>query len=269
MTEESTPEIKIGEATVKVAHPSILNVLKKREHVKQQLSKVKHRIGVWSAKGGVGKTTVSINLAYTLMRMGYKVGILDADIDCPNVCMFLGITDRQDGNFPLKPAEKDGIRIISTAMYVDDTKRPIMWRGPLIAKMVSDFLENSDWGELDYLIIDIAPGTSDEPLSIMQLLDIDGFILVTGPQHIASANTIKSGLMAKRMSVHIVGVVENMSNGSMKGAEEVADALDCKLLGKINYSKKFDEMSDSGKVPVEYDTEIKEEFISIAKKLIE
>lgn len=244
------------------------SVLAKKKLVNANMEKVKHKIGVYSAKGGVGKTTITVNLAYALKELGYKVGILDADIDCPNVAAFMGIKQRVEGGYPLKPVEADGIKIISTAFFVDEEEKPIIWRGPLIAKMVEDFMENTDWGELDYLIVDLPPGTSDAPLSIMQLLELDGFLLVTTPQHISAINTIRSGKMIKRLNVSIIGVIENMSGEKPKGGDEVAKALNVPLLGTVKKSSKFDEFSDQGKIPAMYDKEIKEEFISIANKLV-
>jgi len=267
-TEVSTQqEVYIGEAKVKVEHPSILNVLTKREKAKENLAKVRHKIGIYSAKGGVGKTTIAINTAYALKQLGYKVGLLDADIDCPNITAFLGIKEKAQGEYPLKPVEKEGIKVMSSALFVDDVEKPIIWRGPLIAKMLEDFLENTDWGELDYLIIDLPPGTSDAPLSTMQLLELDGIILVTTPQHIAALNTIRSGRMARRMSVAILGVIENMSADAPAGAAEVAKALNTEVLGTVKVNKKFDELSDAGRVPAAEDAEIKNEFISIAEKI--
>jgi len=260
-------EVYIGEAKVKVEHPSILNVLTKREKAKENLAKVRHKIGVYSAKGGVGKTTIAINTAYALKQLGYKVGLLDADIDCPNITAFLGIKERAQGEYPLKPVEKEGIKVMSSALFVDDAEKPIIWRGPLIAKMLEDFLENTDWGELDYLIIDLPPGTSDAPLSTMQLLELDGIVLVTTPQHIAALNTIRSGRMTRRMSVAILGVIENMSADAPAGAVEVAKALNTEVLGIVKVNKKFDELSDAGRVPAAEDAEIKKEFISIAEKI--
>ena len=127
---------------------------------------------------------------------------------------------------------------------------------------------NTNWGELDYLIIDLPPGTSDAPLSIMQLLELDGFIIVTTPQHVAALNAIRSGLMAKRLNISLLGVVENMSYGEAKGAKEVAEALNTDVLGTIQANELFNELSDEGKIPVQENKEIKEEFISIANKLI-
>ncbi len=127
-------------------HPSILQVIEQKKNIRQKLAGIKHKIGIYSAKGGVGKTTVAVNTAYTLRNMGYKVGLLDADIDCPNVALFLGISGTFSDEYPLKPYEKDGIKVLSTAMYVDDEKKPIIWRGPLVGKMVREFLENAQWG---------------------------------------------------------------------------------------------------------------------------
>ncbi len=266
--EQGAQKVKIGNAEVNVVHPSIFNVVKQRQRIGEKLSGVKHKIGVYSAKGGVGKTTVAVNLAFTLKSMGYRVGLLDADIDCPNLHLFLGIKDIGEAEYPLKPLEKDGVKVISTAMFVDEAKRPIIWRGPMVAKMLSEFLEATDWGELDYLILDCSPGTSDSNLSIMQLLDMDGFVLVTTPQHIAAINAIRSGMMAKRLGVSVLGVVENETDGGEGGGREVSEALKCPLLGTVKNSQNFNRMSDSGKIPVFEDSEIEEEFIRIAKRLI-
>jgi ATP-binding protein involved in chromosome partitioning len=249
-------------------HPSILRVMNQKQEIKKKLAGIKHKIGIYSAKGGVGKTTISVNVAYTLSQMGYKVGLLDADIDCPNLTLFLGIEEIKEAVYPLKPVEKDGVKVISTAMFLDDTKKPIIWRGPLVTKMLSEFFENTDWGELDYLIVDLSPGTSDGPLSIMQLLDLKGFVIVTTPQHIAAVNAIRSGRMAKRMGLAVLGVIENMSEGEVGGAREVAEALQCEILGTVKMDKKLSELSDKGVVPVMKDTDIKDEFDTIVKRII-
>ncbi len=262
---EETPT---GEQQIpKAMHPSILKVIEQRKALKEKLSNIKHKIGVYSAKGGVGKTTVSVNLAFALKSMGFKVGLLDADVDCPNLALFLGITGTFPDEYPLKPVDKDGVKVLSTAMFVDDEKKPIIWRGPMIGKMILEFLDNAEWGDLDYLIIDLSPGTSDAPLSIIQLLDLDGFLLVTTPQHIAAINTIRSGMMAKRLGVATLGVVETMSDGVPNGAAEVSGAMKCDVVGVIKYNGKFSEMSDRGVVPVDEDSKIREEFIRMAKKI--
>ncbi len=266
--EKENQQVTIGNAKVNVVHPSIFNVVKQRQRIKEKLSGIKHKIGVYSAKGGVGKTTVAVNIAFTLKEMGYKVGLLDADIDCPNLHLFLNIKQAGEPEYPLKPIEKDGVKVISTAMFVDEAKRPIIWRGPMVAKMLAEFLEMTEWGSLDYLVLDCSPGTSDSNLSIMQLLELDGYVLVTTPQHIAAINAVRSGMMARRLGAPIIGVVENMSDGSGNGAKEVANALKCEFLGTVKSSQNFNKLSDSGRVPVLEDSAIKEEFISITKKLV-
>ena len=261
-------EAQRGDSQGLRAHPSILKVIDQKKRIRERLVGIKHRIGVYSAKGGVGKTTMAVNIAYTLKNMGYKVGLLDADIDCPNVTMFLGMTDKLGGNYPLTPVEKDGIKVLSTAILMDDAKRPLIWRGPMIGKMVAEFFENTEWGSLDYLILDLPPGTSDSPLSIIQLLDLDGFVLVTTPQHIAAINTMISGGMAKRLGVPVLGVIENMSDGNGIGGKEVAFGLGCEFLGAVKVNPKFDELSDKGLVPVLEDQNIKDEYQRIVKMFV-
>jgi Mrp family chromosome partitioning ATPase len=251
-------------------HPSFARVIQQRAQLKEKLSKIKHKIGVYSAKGGVGKTTVAVNLAYTLSKMGKSVGLLDADIDCPNLPMFLGIEGKIDLSArPFKPIIKEGVKVASTAMLVDEASKPIIWRGPMITKMLNEMFEGMDWGELDYLIIDLSPGTSDAPLTIMQLLDLDGFVIVTNPQKIAAVNSTKSGLMAKRLNVSLLGVVENMSGGSASAhTTEMLKILDTQLLGTVSSASSFNSLSDSGRIPVLEDERIKKEFEAIARKLI-
>lgn len=251
-------------------HPSFMGVIRQKERVREKLRGIRHKIGVYSAKGGVGKTTVAVNLAYSLAGLGKKVGILDADIDCPNITMFLGIKERMDtSSLPLRPVVKDGIKVASTAMLVDDEKKPIIWRGPMIAKMLGDFFENTDWGDLDYLVIDLSPGTSDSPLTIMQLLELDGIVIVTTPQRIAGINSIRSGLMAKRMNVAVIGVVENMSAGTVSDStNEVIGRLDTRLLGTVGMRDSYNTSSDSGIPAVSQDNAAKEEFRTIASGII-
>lgn len=250
------------------AHPSILKVIEQKKRVRERLSRIRHKIGIYSAKGGVGKTTTAVNMAYALKGMGYRVGLLDADVDCPNLTMFLGIKDILTGDYPLRPVEKDGVKVLSTAMFTDDVKRPIIWRGPMIGKMIAEFFENTEWGELDYLILDLPPGTSDAPLSIIQLLDLDGFVIVTTPQHISATNAIRSGGMARRLGAAVLGVIENMSDGEGRGGKEVADALQSEVLGTVPFNPKFNEFSDRGLVPVVEDENIKNQYVEIVKRIM-
>jgi ATP-binding protein involved in chromosome partitioning len=250
-------------------HPSFARVIAQRAQLKEKLGGIRHKIGVYSAKGGVGKTTVAVNLAYSLSGMGFKVGLLDADIDCPNLPMFLGIEERIDtSTVPFKPIIKGGIKVASTAMLVDEARKPIIWRGPMITKMLGEMFEGMDWGELDYLIIDLSPGTSDAPLTIMQLLELDGFVIVTNPQKIAAVNSTKSGLMAKRLNVSLLGVVENMSGGSASvNTSEMLKTLDTELLGTVSSDPSFNSLSDSGRIPVLENDRIRKEFEAIAKRI--
>ncbi len=262
-TDKSTTQPQLEQGM----HPSFLNVLIQKKSIKEKTAGIKHRIGVYSAKGGVGKTTVAVNLAYALSEMGLSVGLLDADIDCPNVTFFMGINTVIPQDYPLKPVVKDGIKVMSTALFIEDKEKPIMWRGPMKGKMLREFFENTSWGDLDYIIIDLPPGTSDTPLSLMQLLDLDGILLVTTPQSIAAKNAIRSGYMAKRMNIHLFGVVETMSGNSPAGALHVSKVLNTDLLGTIKYDEKFNECSDIGKVPFLTEKHIHDAFEDIAKKL--
>ncbi len=239
-----------------------MNMLKRKESIKKSLSGIRHKVGVYSAKGGVGKTTISINLAYTLAKMGYKVGLLDADIDCPNVTAFLGFDEKIDiSKLPLVPVEKDGIRIASTSMLVDDSKKPIIWRGPLVAKMLEDFFEKTDWGRLDYLVIDLPPGTSDAPLSILQLVDMQGFIIVTGPGRISALDSKKSALMVKRFGVQVLGIVENMSRGEPSASSvDLSTEIDAKLLGSVPFDTMLGSLDEKGVVAVMNDENIYQIF---------
>ena len=251
-------------------HPSFARVIAQKEHLKKRLSAIKHKIGVYSAKGGVGKTTTAVNIAYSLAKLGHSVGILDADIDCPNVTMFLGMESvKVDSAQPFLPVLHEGVKVLSTAMVVDEIKMPIIWRGPVITKMLWVFLGNSEWGDLDYLIIDLPPGTSDSPLTIMQLLALDGFVIVTTPQKISAVNSIRSGMMAKRLGVSILGVVENMSSGSAsEHTKMVAAELGTTVLGSIRQDAQFNGYSDSGRVAVLENKEIAEEYLKVVHNLL-
>lgn len=251
------------------AHPSFARVLEQKRTIKERMARIKHRIAVYSAKGGVGKTTVAINLAYAIAEKGFGVGLLDADIDCPNVTMFLGIDEKMDPHAPLKPIVKNGVQVASTAMLVDELKKPMIWRGPVVTKMLSDFFMYTDWGDLDYLIIDSSPGSSDVPLTIMQLLDLDGFVIVTTPQKIAGVNSVRSGLMAKRLGAHVMGVVENMSSGTpSESTINTAKSLGTEIIGCIKKDESFNLLGDAGRVPVLEDKAIMSQFDEIVKRVI-
>jgi ATP-binding protein involved in chromosome partitioning len=173
---------------------------------------VKNVIAVASGKGGVGKSTVSVNLAVSLAKSGATVGLLDADITGPNIPMMLGLDGQPTASPDNKiiPLERHGVKAISIQFFVPEGQ-PIVWRGPLIGGAIQQFLRDVDWGELDYLVIDLPPGTSDAQLTLAQAVPISGTVLVTTPQDVALADVTKALAMLKRLNVPVIGVVENMS----------------------------------------------------------
>jgi len=178
----------------------------------QLLPGVKNIIAVASGKGGVGKSTVAVNLAVALARDGAEVGLLDADITGPNVPMMLGL-DGQPGkseNEKILPLSRHGVKAISIQFFVPPGQ-PIIWRGPLVGGAIQQFLRDVEWGDLDYLVIDLPPGTSDAQLTLAQAVPISGSVLVTTPQEVALLDVEKALAMFKRTSVPVIGLVENMS----------------------------------------------------------
>lgn len=176
-------------------------------------SKVKNIIAVLSGKGGVGKSFVSGSLAAHLQAEGYKVGILDADITGPSVPKAFGITELaySDGKNMQPQLSRTGIKIMSVNLILDNPTQPVLWRAPIVSNAIEQFFENVDWGELDYLLIDMPPGTGDVALTVFQSLPVDGAIIVTSPQDLVAMIVEKAVTMTKLLSVPILGFVENMS----------------------------------------------------------
>lgn len=177
-------------------------------------SNIKKIIAVMSGKGGVGKSSVTALASVALRNKGYSVGILDADITGPSIPKLFGINELRsncstEGIYPT--VTSSGLRTISLNLMVEDEESPVVWRGPLIANTVKQFFTDTVWGELDYLLIDLPPGTGDVPLTIMQSIPVDGLILVSSPQDLVQMIVKKSLNMAKLMKVPIIGIVENMS----------------------------------------------------------
>ena len=173
---------------------------------------VKNIIAVASGKGGVGKSTVSVNLAVALAQAGATVGLLDADITGPNIPLMMGIEGQPKASADNKitPLERYGVKTISIQFFVPEGQ-PIVWRGPLVGGAIQQFLRDVDWGELDYLVIDLPPGTSDAQLTLAQAVPISGAVLVTTPQEVALSDVGKALAMFQRMSVPVLGLVENMT----------------------------------------------------------
>ena len=185
---------------------------------------VKNIIAVASGKGGVGKSTVSVNLAVALAQSGASVGLLDADITGPNIPMMLGVDGQPKAseNNRITPLERHGVKVISIQFFVPEGQ-PIVWRGPLVGGAIQQFLRDVEWGDLDYLVIDLPPGTSDAQLTLAQAVPISGTVLVTTPQEVALADVSKALAMMKRMSVPVIGVVENMAGFVCSHCGEVTE----------------------------------------------
>lgn len=210
-----------------------------RARIAANLADVKKTIAVLSGKGGVGKTFVSVHLAKTLVAKGFKVGLLDADIDCPNLFVFLDIHAQLEASADGKiiPVEKDGLKVVSMAGLNEPGKEEDarIWRGPLIGKAIADLLEKSAWEELDFLLIDMPPGTSDAALTVMQFLKLDGCIVVGTSSPAAVLDAKKAVLMCKEMQQPVLGLVENMS-GTVFGSgkiRELATEMEQSFLGEV------------------------------------
>ena len=202
---------------------------KQKQAISNSLNSIKYRIGVYSGKGGVGKTTVTTNLALMLAKSGKKVAILDCDIDCPNVTRVLKISNRPeaDNEGKMIPPEKYGVSVMSMGFFQENEDEAIVWRGPMIHNAINQFISKTNWGDIDYLICDLPPGTSDAPLTVMQTLNLDGFIIVSTPQELAALDAKRSINMIKKLNLKVFGVVENMSGGifGKGGASMMADEL--------------------------------------------
>ena len=214
---------------------------------------VKKVIGVVSGKGGVGKSMVTASLARMMREQGYSVGILDADITGPSIPKMYGIHEHAVGNelgmFPC--IAKDGTRIMSVNLLLDSEDTPVIWRGPIIAGVVTQFWNEVLWGDLDYLFVDMPPGTGDVPLTVFQSLPVDGVIIVTSPQDLVQMIVKKAYYMAKQMDVPVLGIVENYSYLECPDCgkkipvfgeshvEETAEELGVKVLGKMPLDPKL------------------------------
>lgn len=223
-------------------------------------SNIKHVIGIVSGKGGVGKSFVTGTLAAALQTMGKSVGILDADITGPSIPKMFGIegTVKQE-EIGLIPAQtKTGIRIMSVNLLLEDKEQPVIWRGPIVGNLTGQFWTDVAWGNLDYLLIDMPPGTGDVPLTVFQSLPIDGIIVVTTPQDLVSLIVKKAINMAKMMDIPVLGLVENMSYvacddcghkiylfGKSK-VEEVALELGTRVLAQMPIEPKNATLIDKG-----------------------
>lgn len=224
---------------------------------------IKHVIGIVSGKGGVGKSFVTSTLAGQMRRAGYKVGILDADITGPSIPKMFGVHEQAlgDGEGNMFPAvAQDGTKLMSINLILDDEEAPVVWRGPVIAGVVKQFWTDVEWGDLDYLFVDMPPGTGDVALTVFQSLPVDGIIIVSSPQDLVKMIVAKAYNMAEMMHIPVFGLVENYSyikcpdcgkEISIFGdshIDEIADALGIPVLGKMPMDANYAKASDEGRI---------------------
>jgi len=245
------------------------------------LNKVEHIIAVMSGKGGVGKSLIASLTAVSLKRKGYDVGILDADITGPSIPKMFGIDTRPGGSESgiLPVLSRSGIEIMSINLLLPSEDDAIIWRGPLIGKTIAQFWEEVLWGKLDYLIVDLPPGTADAPLTVMQTLPISGVIIVFTPQDLTAMIVRKAVSMAQKMDKHILGVVENMAYlyvpeidkrielfGRSRG-EEMARAAGAPFLGQLPIDPELAKLCDEGNVE-RYQAEILDNLSELLAKTV-
>ncbi len=252
--------------------------------VEASMAKVKHKIMVMSGKGGVGKTTVAANLAFALGMQGLDVGLMDADIHGPDIPKILGIEEKQpevkeEKIYPVPVTPR--LRTMSIGFLLPNRDSPIIWRGPMKMNAIRQFLSDVEWGDLDYLIVDLPPGTGDEPLSVVQLIkNVDGAIIVTTPQDLALLDSRKAVKFSEILNVPVIGIIENMSGFvcphcgnevnifKYGGGERAANELGVPFLGRVPFDPKMVEAADNGTpFVIETKSKVCEAFERIVKNV--
>ena len=244
---------------------------------------VKNLVAVASGKGGVGKTTVAVNLAIALKNMGALVGLLDADVYGPSVPLMLGLRERPQSTDDRRiiPLQRFGVKVISLGLFIED-HTPVIWRGPMITKLLTQFLRDVEWGNLDYLVLDLPPGTGDAQLTITQQVALTGGVIVTTPQDVALLDVKRSIVMFQQVNAPVLGVVENMSYHICSGCgdraepfghgggEKVARQFGIPFLGEIPLVREIREAGDTGKPIVAADPKHPQSqaFRSIAERIL-
>ena len=253
------------------------------EPPKLPIQGVAHMIAVGSGKGGVGKTTISVNLAVALAGLGYKVGLLDADVYGPNVPLMMGLRETPYAiEERIQPLERFGVKLMSMG-FLSPGDKPLIWRGPMLHSVIQQFLRNVDWGQLDYLIIDLPPGTGDVQLSLIQTVPLAGAIVVTTPSDVSLEDARKAVAMFRQVRVELLGIVENMSYltcphcheridvFSYGGGRKTAETMGVNFLGEIALDPEIRAGGDTG-VPValrDKDDPRAAEFIAMARRVAE
>ncbi len=264
-----------------------------KERIKAKESHWKYKVAVLSGKGGVGKSTVAVNLATALAKMGFKVGLLDADVHGPDIAKMMGLEKvdvlaerTEDGRFEMIPPETDfggrtaPVKVMTLGFMVGEDE-PVIWRGPLVTKAIWQLLGDVRWGELDFFVVDFPPGTGDEILTVVQSIDLDAAVIVTTPQEVALLDTGKAVNFMKKMNVPYIAVIENMSYlicphcgneidvFGKGGGKKLAEKEGVEFLGEVPIDLKAREASDAGIPIVLYgDTPAAKAFEEIAEKLV-
>ncbi|ABM81114.1 Mrp/NBP35 family ATP-binding protein [Hyperthermus butylicus] len=266
---------------------AIKKIRKQEEMIKESMRKVKYKIAVLSGKGGVGKSFVTASLAFALAYMGKRVGVLDADIYGPSIPKMMGVPPgtvygTEDGRL-IPPTAPLGVKVLSVGLMLPQEDLPVIWRGPLSSSAIREMLAYAEWGELDYLLIDLPPGTGDEQLTIMQLIkDLTGVLIVTIPSDVSGVIVSKAVNFVRRLGANIIGIIENMSyfrcpDGSIhyifgEGAgKKVAEKYNVRFLGEIPIDPRISRANDAGepfflKYP---DSEASKAFLKIAGNVAE
>lgn len=248
-----------------------------------RMARIRHKVIIASGKGGVGKSTVSVNLARALEMRGLSVGILDADITGPDIPKLLGIEDRRlvRGEDGIEPAMAGGIRVVSMALLLRSRDSAVVWRGPMKMAAIRQFVQDVNWGDLDLLLVDLPPGTGDEPLSVLQLIpETAGAIVVTTPQEVALLDSAKAVNMVRSMRLPVLGIIENMSGlvcphcherievFRAGGGRRMAEEMDVPFLGSLPIDPEVPPLGDSGVAFVERQTPASGSFAVIVDSLL-
>ena len=270
------------EQDVNLSKEFVDKISPKSIYKKNKINSVKKIIAIASGKGGVGKSTIAVNIAIALKNLNYKVGILDADIYGPSIPKMLGISEKpksEDGK-TLIPITKFGLQCMSIGFLVSEDT-PMIWRGPMVSSTIKTFTNNVAWKDLDYLIIDLPPGTGDALLTFAQEIDIDGAVIITTPQEIATLDVTRGIKMFEKTNVKVIGIIENMKSFisddgkehfifGKDGGQKIAKQFNVDLLGQIPIDIRLREQSDNGEPFMEVKKNNKTSLIinEIAEKIV-
>jgi len=259
--------------------------VEKEKRIMEKMKSIKYKIAIMSGKGGVGKTTIAVNLAVALAEEGFNVGLLDVDVHGPNVARMLGVEESvlNAENDEIIPFEfTENLKIVSLAMVLHEGA-PVIWRGPLKHTVLQQFLGDTKWGKLDFLIFDLPPGTGDEALSLFQLVKMDGVVVVTTPQEVAIDDVRRTINFVFRMKQKVLGLVENMSYlvcprcgekielFGKGGAKKLSEEFKIPIFSKVPFDPRIPQLSDTGKPVISYyrNSSVEKSFRELVKNILE